>query len=92
MGTTFLKGNFHAPTHDEPSQDLLGLSIQAGAEKGGGFEFVFWITDQDPADGERIEAGRIPKIGARDDFDSFGFSPIPGNCQALPWGTKVTSD
>ena len=75
MGTAFLKGNFHAPAHDEPSQDLLGLSIQVGAEKGGGLEFIFWITDQDPANRERIEAGRIPKIGNGDDFDGFGFSP-----------------
>ena len=89
VGTTFLKSDLHAPAHDEPVQDLLGLRIQICREKGGGVKLASRIPHQDPPNREGIKAGGVPKVCARDDFNGLGLASVPVERQPLPAGLGV---
>src|SRR5256885_10034892 len=69
MRPGFLKGHFHSPTANEPTQHLLRRMIEAGREQGLRLKLIQRIADQHPTDWNRTVSAAIPDRRLGVDFD-----------------------
>src|SRR5262245_20250648 len=53
MGANFLESELDLPAADEPSENVVGMSVEVSCQECLRVELAGWITDQEPADRHR---------------------------------------
>ena len=77
VGPYFMKSDLDLPTQDKPSHNLCGFNVVIGTEQGLWIELAFWITNEDPTNGNRCHTRMIPKSGC---CISFKSTLLPRSC------------
>jgi hypothetical protein len=89
MCTAFFKRDLYRPALDKIRHDrhcCLCLIRRAQGTRG---DFARWIAHQDPAERQRLKAGRVPERGPRRSFERFLLPAVPGNGSFLPTGLPI---
>src|SRR5439155_8771628 len=89
MGPYFMKGDLDLPTQNKSGNDLCGLNVLIGAEQRLWIELAFWVTNEDPPDGNRCHPRIIPKSRSRSDLNLSLHASIPGNNHRLPYRVRI---
>ena len=66
MRTGFFKGDFDIPAHNEPGQDLQWGCRLVRGKKGSGVKLTQGVTNQHPADRQRVSVQGVGAVGSRD--------------------------
>src|SRR5262252_8176755 len=72
-----IESDLDLPATDEPSEDVAGLSLEIGGEKGLGLELTFGIADKEPADRDWRDPSAIPNRRATGDLNEAIDPAIP---------------
>lgn len=83
-GAHLMKGHVTRPTHDKPCQDLNRVGRWVRPPHGLRGTCALWVTDEDPANGNRWNARMVPQSRARCQLDWSGDASLPGNGTRLP--------
>src|SRR5258708_2446074 len=89
MGTHFFKGDFDAPTGNDPSQNLQWAGLLVGSKESRRGQFAERVAHQYPAHGQGGMTGGIPQGGASGYWKAPFVSTIPSDLTALPNGGRV---
>ncbi|WP_456632548.1 hypothetical protein [Bradyrhizobium sp. USDA 10063] len=93
VSANFLEGDFKLPAADEPGEDVVRLGVEVGGEECLRFEFTDRITDEEPTDGQRLDAASIPEGGTGSDLDDAIGSAVPeADVAALPADLAILDD
>ena len=89
MGPALLESDLQLPAQHKPLNNPGRRYTGGGAQQGLGPELRQGVSDQDPPQGDRREAGMIPDGSSRCDFQGALGPVIPGDGDAGPRGCWV---